>query len=174
MPKVLIVIAPVKFQEHEYHDTRQVLEQAGCEIHVASTAQSCLGKQGMTLEADLLLQDVRGIDYAAIVLIGGPGALSLVGNKELESLLKEFQTLDKVIAAICIAPVILAQAGVLEKRHATVFPDPEAEEKLKKAGALLNKQEVILDGKTITANGPAAATRFGHAILGALKLELAR
>lgn len=169
-----MVIAPVKFQEHEYHDTRQVLEEAGCEIQVASTQKSCIGKLGMTLEADLLLTDVEGKDYVAIVLIGGSGALALVDNPELKNLLKEFQTLDKVIAAICIAPVILARDGVLKNRHATVYPDPEAEGELKKYGALLNKQEVILDGKIVTANGPAAATRFGHAILGALKLEPTR
>lgn len=70
---------------------------------------------------------------------------------------------DKVLGAICIAPVILANAKVLEGKNATVFPD--GADVLKQNGANYIDVNVIVDGKIITGNGPEAAEDFGRALV---------
>ena len=75
---------------------------------------------------------------------------------------RSFAEAGKVVAAICIAPVILARAGLLKGKRATVFPDGIPE--LEKAGAVYTAQSVERDGRIITGNGPEAAEAFGREI----------
>ncbi|MDD5086856.1 MAG: DJ-1/PfpI family protein, partial [Candidatus Nanoarchaeia archaeon] len=74
-----------------------------------------------------------------------------------------FYESGKITAAICIAPVILANAGVLDGKKATVFPS--GKDDIMVRGADYTGEQVTQDGKVITANGPAAARSFGEAIV---------
>ena len=73
----------------------------------------------------------------------------------------------KVLAAICIAPSILANAGVLEGVEATSFPSEKGN--LIAKGANYTGADLTVDGNTITANGPGAARKFGNAVVDALR-----
>ena len=73
-----------------------------------------------------------------------------------------------MVAAICLSPVVLARAGLLKGREATVFPTPEALEELENGGAIYVKQGVVVSGRVITANGPQSAQDFALAICQAL------
>ncbi len=74
------------------------------------------------------------------------------------------------MGAICIAPTILAYAGVLEGKKATVWnQDGKQAEILTKNGAEFVDELVVVDGKIVTANGPPAAEAFGKKILEMLK-----
>jgi protease I len=73
---------------------------------------------------------------------------------------------EKIVGAICIAPVTLANAGILTGKKATVFESET--KKLKDKGANCTRKNVERDGKTITANGPKAAKEFGETIAKAL------
>jgi len=78
---------------------------------------------------------------------------------------------NRVLASICISPVILAKAGVLEGRKATVWSsvmDRSSVRILKDNGTIYQDEDVVVDGKIITGNGPAAAKEFGQAIVEAL------
>ncbi|MEM2674590.1 MAG: DJ-1/PfpI family protein, partial [Candidatus Hadarchaeales archaeon] len=79
------------------------------------------------------------------------------------SLAKEAAELGKKVCAICIAPVILANAGLLENRKATVW-DGEFRRMLEEKGAKYVNKSVVVDGNIITANGPGAASEFGRTI----------
>ncbi len=122
---------------------------------------------GGKVNVDLSVGDVKVADYEGVAFIGGPGMVELVENSEFVKLAKEFYDAGKLTTAICIAPVILANAGILKGKKATVWSG--AEEEIKKGGGVYTGKSVEVDGKIITANGPPAAEDFGEAIVEALK-----
>lgn len=173
--KALIVIAPRDFQDKEYLDTRTELENAGIEVEIASTKKGiAVGKFGAKVEA----KDLGGIktdEFDAIVFIGGPGVPAVRSDERFVKLAKEFYEKGKIVCAICWAPTILAKAGVLEGKKATVWMgfDPEygkgTNGVLESFGAKFENKAVVRDGKIITGNGPMAASAFGKEIAKALK-----
>lgn len=171
MTKVLFIIAQEGFQDHEYAAPKEILERAGIiVITAAKKAGTCSGKFGAGAKAALSLSEVKVQDYAAIVFIGGPGAVKYQQDPEAHHIVQEAVKQNKILAAICIAPTILAYAGLLNRRKATVWnADGEQQKVLTKNGAVFTNEAVTVDGKIITANGPPAAGEFGKKILILLK-----
>jgi len=173
MADILLIIAQKDFQQIEYKDTRAELEKAGLKVKVASiTTDIAVGKDGSKVKPDLAVEDANASDYKAIAVIGGPGAPELGEHDAVLDLLRDAQAKGKVVAAICIAPVVLAKAGVLEGKNATVWNSPldkSGIDDIESAGATFVDKPVVVDGKLITGNGPAAAKEFGKAIAAALK-----
>jgi len=170
--KVVLVIAFQGFQDQEYNQTRKVLEDQGAKITVASWSTGMAqGKFGSSVKVDKSIEEINAADFEAIVFVGGPGAADYFGNKTAHRLAQEAVAQNKVLAAICIAPAILAKAGVLKGKKATVWSAPfdrGSVEILKTEGAEYLDQPVVVDGKIVTANGPSAAEEFGRAIVEAL------
>lgn len=165
--KVCLIIAHRNFRDEEYKEPARILGEAGAQIVVASSSTSTArGMLGATVKPDILLNKVNVQDYDAIVFVGGSGASEYWDDAQAHQIAKEALEQGKLLAAICIAPVTLANAGLLKGRKATVFPSEIA--KLRAKGVAYSAAEVIQDGNIITANGPAAATRFAQAILDAL------
>lgn len=165
--KVLFVIAPSDFRDDEYSEPRAILEGDGAEIKVASLQKGkSKGAQGTEVEIDLAVSEVDVSDFDGVVFVGGPGMVDLVNRSEFVDLARKFFEADKLTSAICISPVILANAGILSGKSATVFPGNE--NKLTSKGANYTGQDVCRDGKIITASGPTAAKDFGRAVAGAL------
>lgn len=163
---VLMVVAQKNYRDEEYQVPRKVLEQAGFEVKVASSKLgTCTGVLGGTLESDLLLEDVRVDDFDALLFIGGNGAQEYWENRTAHALLREAGQKNKVIGAICIAPVTLARAGLLKGRRVTVFPSESKQMK----DAVYTGNDVEVDGRIVTANGPAAARLFGERVKELLK-----
>ncbi len=166
--RVLLVIAPRNYQDKEYSRPRAILKAKGIEVTVASTTtKTAVGMGGMQVKPDILVKNARAADYDAVVFIGGDGAAALAGDPQVLALAIEAKKHDKIIGAICIAPVILAKAGVLEGKKATVSAWGKGD--LRKAGAAFTGKDVEVDGKVITGSGPAAADAFGQALLDALQ-----
>lgn len=161
--KVLMVIAPENFRDEELLHTREELERAGARVTVASTASPARGMLGARVTPDLKLEEVRVEDYDAVVFVGGVGASSYFNHERALSLARGAQARGKLTCAICIAPVILANAGVLEGKRATVF-DGEFVRMLESKGARYTGKSVEVDGRVVTANGPMAAREFGKTI----------
>lgn len=162
MAKVLMVISPNGYQDFEYEETKKVLVENGHTITTASTTETALGALGGATKIDTLLGQTNSTNYDAIVFIGGPGTGVYFQNQKAHSLAKEFLAADKLVAAICIAPVILANAGILEGKKATVFPSGAQD--LANKGAICTGANVETDGKIVTANGPVSAKEFGKKI----------
>jgi len=96
------------------------------------------------------------------------GATEYWNNEIAHNLARAALEKNKIVAAICIAPVTLAKAGLLKGKKATVWSS-EANQ-LKSLGAIYTGKPVERDGLIVTANGPQAAEEFGETILAALGL----
>jgi len=165
--KVLMVIAPMDFRDEEYFETRKILEDSGAEITVVnSTGQPSKSMFGKIVKPDKNFYDVDIKDFDAIVFVGGQGTTVYFDNDRAKSLVKEFNNSGKIVAAICIAPIILARAGVLNGKKATVFPSGRND--INAVGTYTGNS-VEKDGNIITGSGPEAAKEFGKKIAEALK-----
>jgi protease I len=169
MPRVLMVIAPQVFRDEEYAVPKEVLESHGATVVTASSRTgTCHGKLGMTAEATVSLDGVDPVAYDAIVFVGGGGAEIFFDDPLAHEIAREAVALDRVVAAICIAPSVLARAGVLRGVQATAFESQKDD--VRTHGAVWSRLPVVVDGRIITANGPDAAHDFGAAIAAALGL----
>jgi len=166
--RVLIVIAPHDFQDHEYFDTKDSITSMGINVDTASVrAGNCVSTHGKTVVASLGLETIDQHIYDAIIFVGGSGVEELFDNQDILDLASEFYRLDKVVAAICWAPVILIRAGILVAgKRATCWEGAKSD--LATAGVQYIEQNVVVDGKIITAEGPTVAHEFGQVIAGAL------
>lgn len=166
---ILMVIAYKDFRDEEYFKTRQVLEAAGAQVDVASNQKgTASGADGNTVETDVLIKDVNLGNYDAVVFIGGSGALTYLDNQDSYNLAKATITSNKLLAGICISPVVLAKSGVLEGKKATVWTSPtdkSAVKILEDNGASFNDKSVVADGMIITGNGPEASEEFAMKII---------
>ncbi len=168
MTAALFVIAPEVFRDEEYAEPKEALQRQGVQVTTASTEiGTCTGKLGMVAHAEIALRDVRAADYDAVVFIGGAGAQIFFDDPIAHDLAREAFAQQSVIGAICIAPSILARAGLLNGVEATCFSSQEAD--LRSHGARYSETAVVRDGSIVTANGPDAARSFGEAIADALK-----
>lgn len=161
--KVLFIIAHKDFRDEEYREPREILESMGCEITVASSSKdTAVGKLGLKVQPDILLSeaDVNGFD--AVIFVGGGGSMEYFNNSTAHKIAIDTYDSGKVLAAICIAPSILANAGVLKGKKATVFSSEEPNIKAK--GSIYTGSDVEIDGNIVTADGPKSATKFGLAI----------
>ena len=164
-----MIIAYRNFQDREYSVTKEALENGGMEVKIASNQKgTAAGVFGLKAVVDLPVTEVSPADFNAVVFIGGGGASDYLDNEISYNLIKETVRQNKILAAICISPVILAKAGVLKNKKATVWWNPLDKEPIKileENGAEFIDKNVVSDGKIITANGPAAAKEFGEKII---------
>lgn len=162
--KIVMVIASRNYRDEELETPRKILESEGAKITlVCSSLETAKGMLSGTAKPDVLLKDVKVSDYNAVIFVGGSGATEYWNNAVAHHLAKQAAEQDKVIAAICIAPVTLANAGLLKGKKATVFSSEAAQ--IKKAGAEYTGASVETDGRIITANGPDSAEEFGRAVV---------
>lgn len=158
-----MVIAPERFRDEELFEPLQVFQSKNIATQVVSTTTGQhTGIMGKKVTTTKTIDEVKTKDFDAIVIVGGGGSREYLWNNErLLNLLKEFNREGKITAAICISPAILAQAGLLKDKKATVFPDDEAISVLQKNGAIYLDEGVIVDGKVITGKNPESAREFG-------------
>ena len=165
--RVLMVIAPEEFRDEELLTPQSILSEAGARVDVASTrAGVATGMLGATVTPNLLLADVKAQDYQAVIVVGGMGSPEYLWQEpKLHAIIQELHKNGRVIAAICLSGAVLANAGVLAGKKATVYSTPESEQALADGKAEFVDQPVVQDGKVITANGPEAAQHFGETIV---------
>ena len=165
--KVLMVLAPDNFRDEEYKEPRKILEDKGCKVTVASThTRAAKGMLGMSVTPDTTLEAVRAADYDAVIFVGGYGAEAYYSDARAHGLAADAVKAGKPLGAICVAPTILANAGLLKGKSATVW---ESQAKaLTAGGARYTAHPVERDGLIITADGPTSAARFGEEIARAL------
>ena len=154
-----LIISAANFEDSELLVPYYRLKEAGVEVKVASLKRGVItGKHGYEVAVDKTLDEVNPDDYAILVLPGGkaPAAVRTV-PKALE-IARSFFTHSKTVAAICHGPQILISAGLLKGRRATCYIS--VAEELKKAGALYEDQEVVVDANLITSRQPADLPAF--------------
>ena len=159
MGRVLVPLAQ-GCEELEAVTIIDLLRRAGIEVVTASLGdQTIEASRGVKLIADALLDDVINEDFDMIVLPGGlPGADHLDRDERIHSLLRRMHDNGKYMAAICAAPKVLANAGLLEEKQATSYPGFIDKMNLPKTQVL--ELPVVTDGKLITSRGPGTAMDF--------------
>ncbi|RLG22638.1 hypothetical protein DRN72_01350 [Methanosarcinales archaeon] len=169
--KVVMVIAPHDFRDEELFVPKNILEENGVDVVVASTQKKeAVGMLGAKITPDIMISEIDPNEFDAIVIVGGIGSREyLWNNTELHEIIREFYKQNKTIAAICISPVVLAHAGVLDQMNATVFPDTECIVEIERCGATYVREPVVVSDNIITADGPKSAEAFGREILKSLK-----
>ena len=160
--RVLMVIAPKNFKDEEYYVPKEIFETMGMRVSTSSTASEAVSVAGRKQLVDVML-DKATSNYDAVIFIGGPGAVVLFDNEHALNLAKEFFNKGKLTGAICIAPTILANAGILQGKRATAFPSEESS--LLEKGAIYTASLVTIDGNIITGKNPGAAREFASQII---------
>ena len=163
---ILMVIAPTDFKDEEYFTPKKIFEEAGAEVITASTVQEAKSVKGKVQITDILVSEAVVDDYEALIFVGGPGASIYLDHNPSLTLAKNFNAKNKIVAAICMAPSIIANAGILEGKKATVFSSEK--ENLASKGAKLQDKAVVKDKNIITANGPDAAEEFAKTVADSL------
>ncbi|WP_277408514.1 DJ-1/PfpI family protein [Lacrimispora xylanisolvens] len=171
--KVLMVIAPKDFEDCEVVDPMTILKANGAEVIVAGiTTDAAIGINGLKIIPDIQISNAKADDYDAIVLPGGTGVISnLWDNEELRTLIQQFNSQSKIVAAMCAAPPALAKAGILKDKKVTMFPWDDGIKELTSRGAIYENEETVTDGNIVTGKNPAASKSFGLAICNAMKIR---
>ncbi len=162
MKKIFIHLAN-GFEEVEAITPVDVLRRAGCEVTMVSVTgnREVASARGVTVLADRLFEDVDYMQADVILFPGGqPGSDNLAKHEGLKKIIADFHRQGKLIAAICAAPLVLANAGILMGKRVTCFPGTES--KLK--GAICTGNAVEKDGNIITGKAAGAAMKFSLAL----------
>lgn len=166
MKQLLLFLAP-GFEEIEAVSTIDILRRAGLPVASVSITGDLrvVGAHGIAIEADVLYPDVDFNNADMLILPGGmPGTKNLNVHEGLKATLLSFAAAGKPLAAICAAPMILGQLGILDGKEATCYPGNEIHLK----GARLSEYMVVQDGAIITASGPGVAADFALQIVTSL------
>ncbi len=167
--KALFIIASRDFRDEEYFIPRDFLEDAGIHTSVTSNKSGvAVGVYGNDVDVELKIEEVNFLEYSAVIFVGGIGALKYLDNERFYKVVRDVMASNILLAAICIAPLILANAGVLTSKKATVWSsleDRKTIRMLEEKGAIYSNEGVVCDGNIITADGPAQATAFAEKIV---------
>lgn len=159
--RILCLLAP-GFEEIEAVTPIDLLRRAGAEVVVASLNGESLvtGRSKLVLQADAALVDVADKDFDLLLLPGGPGVQALRADGRPANLARKFFDAEKLVGAICAAPAVLKDAGLLGNRNFTAHfsiyeevPGAQAQER------------VVRDGNILTARGAGTALDFGLALV---------
>lgn len=158
------------FEEVEALTVVDLLRRASVECKTVSVTGSyeVTSSHNVTVRADLLFEEANLSDGDMIILPGGiPGTPNLKAHKGLADLILEYHKDGKYLAAVCAAPTIYGEMGLLEGKKATCFPT--LEDGL--VGATWLEQPVVCDGQFITSRGMGTSIDFGLSILSKLADE---
>lgn len=173
MPKVIVPLAQ-GCEELEAVTIIDLLRRAGIEVVTAGLDDAPVrASRGTCLIPDQTLEQAMTQDYDMIVLPGGlPGADHLNADPRIHELLQRMSSQGRYTAAICAAPKVLGDAGLLAGRQATAFPG--VLEGMDLPDTRLVSEAVVTDGRIITSRGPGTAMDFALELIARLSGAEAR
>jgi len=173
MPQIpdsrVLIVATDGFEEWELFGPRQILQQRGAEVVLASLKRDPIqatvhDDPGKTIRPDLTIEEVIPDDFDALILPGGvrnPDTLRLHGN--VIELIRAFDRQGKPIGAICHGPWLLVEADLLRGRTATSWGSIRTD--LRNAGANVVDRPAVTDGNIVTSRNPDDVEAFTNAII---------
>ena len=155
--KVVVPLAE-GFEEIEFSTIIDILRRAEIDVTVAGLKEGIInGAHGVRVTPDTSLDKIKADDFDVIILPGGnPGFVNLGKSEKVLKLVREMYDRNKYVTAICGAPSVLAKAGVIQGKRATIFPGMEDT----LTGAQYSDERVVIEGKIITSQGPGTAMEF--------------
>jgi protein deglycase len=168
MPTVLVPLAQ-GCEELEAVTIIDLLRRAGIEVITAGLDDKpVVASRGVKLIPDMTLDEALSRDFTMLVLPGGlPGADNLNADARIGQLIQRMAEKGNYVAAICAAPKILAQAGLLQNKKLTHYPGA-VDANLLTTSQVLLQEAVVCDGNIITSRGPGTAMDFALALIGKL------
>jgi 4-methyl-5(b-hydroxyethyl)-thiazole monophosphate biosynthesis len=164
MAKTVLTLLADGFEEIEAAAPIDLLRRAEAEVTVASCSDilDVTGRSNITLRADTLLCHIpEPLAFDLLVLPGGPAVFELRKRPEIIDLIRDFADTDKPIGAICAAPLLLLDAGVITS-DSTCTAHGSTEEEIPQ---LSKSKAVVQDGQIITSRGAGTAVEFGHSLI---------
>lgn len=160
---ILFFLPANDFNEEEFLLVKNTFRESSFRIFIASDSHSlCNGNNGMKVKADVNLYNVHAGNFEAFILIGGNGMRTYWNNQTLINIVRRFYESGKLIGAICSAPVLLANAGIIRQHQGTCYPGDRNE--FEKAGGKYTGQPVVSCGNIVTAQCPEDALEFSRTI----------
>ncbi|MEM2130099.1 MAG: DJ-1/PfpI family protein [Candidatus Bathyarchaeia archaeon] len=152
------------FEEVEAVSVVDVLRRCDVRVVVAGLEAGVVeGAHGLRVVPDVLIDDVCVGDFDAVVCPGGnPGYVNLRRDSRVLRMVREAFDGGKLVAAICAAPAVLSDAGILNGKRCTIYPGMEAE--LVRGGGIPVSGLVVEDGNVVTSQGPATALLFAFKV----------
>ena len=162
MKNVIVPLAP-GFEEIETITVVDILRTSGARVSIAGTVDGVIeGSRGVKLIADVSIESITSKNFDLIVLHGGqPGTDNLKKDPRVILLLKEMESNNKLIGAICAAPIILEENGILQKRRRTSHPSIKGA----LSGDLYVENRVVVDHNIITSRSPGTAMEFAFKLV---------
>jgi protease I len=165
----VLIVATDGFEEWELFGPRQILQQRGADVVLASLKRDPIqatihDDPGKTIRPDLVIDEANADDFDAMVLPGGvrnPDQLRLHGN--VIALIRVFAEQGKPVAAICHGPWLLVEADLLRGRTATSWPSIRTD--LRNAGANVVDEAAVTDGTVVTSRKPEDVEAFTNALI---------
>jgi len=173
MPRIsesrILIIATDGFEQHELLGPRDLLLERGAEVVLASPKPEEIqgevhSQPGKSIRPDTTVDQVSADDFDALVLPGGvrnPDQLRM--NEQVVNLIRDFARQDKPIAAICHAPWLLIEAGLVRDRRVTSWPSVRTD--LRNAGGNVVDEPAVTDGKIVTSRNPNDVEAFTNALV---------
>jgi protein deglycase len=156
------------FEEIEAITIIDVLRRAGVEVNTASlTTQTVIGAHAIAIIADKLLDEVDASKFDAIILPGGAGTFRLREDPRIAKMLIAHDSANKLVAAICAAPSVLSNAGLLKNKRATSYPSVKDQMQVAEYLTI----PVVVDGNVVTSRGAGTAMAFALKLVEILKGE---
>lgn len=160
----ILIISTHGFEQSELEFPRDQLRAKGATVHVATLDGKRIrgwegSDWGREAEADVKLSDVSAEAYDALVIPGGqinPDLLRV--EDDVIALVRAFHNQGKTIAAVCHAPWVLVEAGLLNGREATSYPSIKTD--VSNAGANWKDVEVVADQGIVTSRQPEDLKAF--------------
>ncbi|MCK5655702.1 MAG: DJ-1/PfpI family protein [Candidatus Aureabacteria bacterium] len=163
-PKAVFIIASSNFRDEELFIPMRIFRRAAWEVEVVSSVKGkIVGIQGNEIEASKLVYEMKPGDYDVIIFVGGNGATEYWNDPTAHNIVKIAVKDNKILGAIGIAPIILANAGILKGRKATSWE--AVQNRLRIKGVVCLDKTVVIDNVIVTARGPKAAEEFANALL---------
>ena len=153
MKKVLFILNFRNFDDEEFFYLKENLEKRGFQVYIASQKKGlAIGKEGTETKVDFLLSEIQPEIFDCLIILSSP-SLKFLDNEETYSLIKKFFKRKKIIVALSLAPIILAKAGILKGKKATVWHssfDKKGIKILKEKGVNFSEEKIVSDDKIIT------------------------
>ena len=165
----VLIIATDGFEEWELFGPRQILQQRGAEVVLASPKRDPIqatvhDDPGKTIRPDLTVDEALADDFDALILPGGvrnPDHLRT--NARVIQLIKDFAGQGKPVAAICHGPWLLVEADLVRGRKATSWPSIRTD--LRNAGADVVDEPAVTEGNIVTSRNPQDVEEFTNALI---------
>ncbi len=162
MTKNALIVLTKGFEEIEAVTTIDLLRRAQIKVTIATPDDERLvfGRSNIAIQAETDLSTALEANYDALILPGGPGVKTLINNSELIEALQRHNESNALIAAICAAPTILYEAGLLQDRQYTAHHSTHA-----MIPDIIQEEAVVHDGNIITSPGAGTTLDFAFAII---------